>query len=189
MSLSFTFNKTSVSRTGKEKVGRNYTIVPKEGNTVTIDQVNTLRQYGFNLKPIEEKDCQDGYDVSGAGKDSPSQVVWKNGRLVAVPYDRSNVRVATTNVKNDVCVIADLMANNTRRIGRPLDGEKANIVSEPVDTYDVRIEKQITGRLKQRIGCPRALLIDTTGANGFTDEHQSKIEAAAGLYGVSIEWV
>jgi hypothetical protein len=95
----FVFCKQTVKRDGTVKPGRNYTIKADDDGTVTLRTVNMVRRM-LDRIPLDDNEGQDGYDVSGAGANSPSQIIWQNGRFIAVPYNEGYVRARGSGSKS-----------------------------------------------------------------------------------------
>lgn len=188
---SFVFCKQTVSRDGTVKPSRNYTIKAADDSEVSFATLNLIR-HALDRVELESPDkVTDGFDVSGAGKNSPSMIVRAdNGRFYCVPYDPALERVSEGGSDTEsVLDVAAWMASNMKRIGKPVKGEEAVRVPDPITAYDKRCFNHISGRIEQHVasqdrnGGTKPLTILITGAPGVTEADINKIRAYAEMTG------
>jgi hypothetical protein len=186
----FNFCKQSVSRDNTVKQGRMYPVKVEEDNSVPLRLVNALRIVGFGLQPLVEGQGQDGKDVSGAGVSSPSQIIYKDGKFIAVPYSTEYVRQGSSGGGSECYFkVADWMASHTKLLGKPIKGQPAPVAPDPITSYDKRVFSHIIGRLKIHSGrSDKPLVINLAGVEGFGDTQMADLEMANDLIGCSVEF-
>jgi hypothetical protein len=167
-----------------------YPVKVAEDNSVTLRQLNALRIVGFNLQPLEEGAGQDGKDVSGAGLSSPSQIIWQDGRFIAVPYSENYVRVGSSSSSESLMNVAEWMASHTKLLGKPIKDQPAPVAPDPITAYDKRVLMGIVGRMKlHAYRSDKPLTIDLTGVTGFTDTDMEDLDMANDLIGCPVKFV
>jgi len=187
----FNFAKQTVSRKdGSVKQGRIYPVKAADDNSVQLRQLNALRTVAFNLTPLDEEQGKDGKDVSGAGVNSPSQIIWKDGKYIAVPYSDEYVRHSQGGGSDSEMNVAEWMANHKKLVGKPIKDQPAPTIDDPITVYDNRVHNAIVGRMKlHSLKSDKILTIDLTGVEGFGDEQMEDLAMANDLLGCNIQYV
>jgi hypothetical protein len=185
----FNFCKQSVKHDGTVTPGRLYPVKASDDNEISLRQVNALRMVAFNLIPLNEERSKDGKDVSGAGVNSPSQIIWDGTRYIGVAYSQEYVRVSESN-SDSIMNVAEWMLNHMKRTGKPAKGTPAALTADPIYSYDQRVANAITGRMKQHvIKSDKPLTIDLTGIDGFDDDTMAYLTDANEIIGCNVKWV
>ena len=95
----FTFTRNLHKRDGTIKETLSCTIRATDDGVVSFNTVQQLRIM-LNRDCLGNSEGQDGYDVSGAGDNSSSQIIWQDGRFIVVPYNEIYVRDTTGSGKS-----------------------------------------------------------------------------------------
>ena len=192
MTKTFNFCKQTVKRDNTVVPGRSYPVKVADDNSVTLRQLNALRIVAFNLTPLNEDQGKDGKDVSGAGANSPSQIIWNGTQFIAVPYSAEHVRSSGSDgsTTGDIVIsVAKWMKNHVKKTGKPTKETKVSFIPDPIKTYDNRVYVAITGRMKRHMQMSKkTLIVNLVGVPGFTDEHLEDLEIANDFIGCPVEY-
>ena len=191
--------------------GKAYPVKVGDDNEVSLRQINALRIVGFGLEPLGEGEKQDGKDVSGSRYldmdliEAPrgvqwdgvcSQIVWKDGKFVAVPYSKENERIGESKTASNNTLeirVAEWMANHQARPrSKPQKGVpvKNHMRPDPILAYNTRVYTYITGRMKTHLAkSTKPLRIILTGVQGFNDDKMNDLLITNEMLGCPVEWV
>ena len=93
----YQFCTTKLDRKGNVKAsGRIYHARDVgEGGVIPLRSVNIIRVQ-LDGRPLQDGEGLDGFDVSGAGKTSPYQIIYRGSEWYCVPYNEAYVRTRSS---------------------------------------------------------------------------------------------